>query len=104
MDALSALSMPNPATLGSIASGGSKTPKGLAEEFEAVFLNTLFQSMEPEEDKDSPFSGGAGERVWRGMFNDAVAQQVAQRGGIGIASSVYQQILKLQEQAPHEPR
>jgi peptidoglycan hydrolase FlgJ len=57
--------------------------KAAAQQFEAMFLNTMFQQM---------FAGVNGE----GPFGGSGALNFAQNGGIGIASHVYDALLKQQ--------
>jgi flagellar protein FlgJ len=68
-----------------------------ARDFEGIFLNSMFQSMETGIDGDGPFGGKGGGGVWRSMLTDQYARQIAKSGGIGIASHVYQSLLAHQE-------
>jgi len=68
-----------------------------ARDFEGIFLNSMFQSMETGIDGDGPFGGKGGGGVWRSMLTDQYARQIAKSGGIGIASHVYQSLLSHQE-------
>lgn len=70
----------------------------VAEDFEAVFLNTMVESMFASVKMDGPFDGGYGGSVYRSMLNEQYAKAIAKSGGIGIADKIYQQILQLQEQ------
>lgn len=90
-----------PALSAAVASGSPVEARKVAQDFEAVFLNELLESMFAGEPTDGPFSGGPSEGVYRSMMNDSIAKAIAKRGGIGIADSVYREILKLQEEAGH---
>ncbi|MDP1627102.1 rod-binding protein [Parvibaculum sp.] len=68
-----------------------------AQDFEAQFVSTLFQSMYQGVGEDDPFSGGPGETMFRSMLVDQYGKQMAQSGGIGIADAVYREMLKMQE-------
>lgn len=69
-----------------------------AKEFEAQFVSTLFQSMfKGLEDPENPFSGGPGETMFSSLLVDQYGQQMAKSGGIGLADSVYREMLKMQE-------
>ncbi|MEI9902835.1 MAG: rod-binding protein [Asticcacaulis sp.] len=46
---------------------------------------------------DGPFGGGEGEAAVRSFYIDAMAKQMAQRGGLGISEMMQKQLLKLQE-------
>lgn len=68
-----------------------------AEDLEAVFLTTLLESMFAGVATDGPFGGGHGESVYRSMMNEQYAKAITQNGGIGIADSMYREIINLQE-------
>jgi flagellar protein FlgJ len=70
--------------------------KKTAQNFEASFLNIMMQSMFKDVKVGEPFGGGEGEDVWKSFMTDAVAKQMAKAGGIGLASSVTKEMLKLQ--------
>lgn len=70
--------------------------KAAAEDFEAMFLNTMFQQMFTGIDGDGPFGGSGALKVWRSFLTDQYAKTFAKSGGIGIASDVYSELLRLQ--------
>ena len=67
-----------------------------AQNFEASFLTTMFETMFSAVPTDSAFGGGPGEDMWKGFLAEAMAKQTAQHGGIGVARSVEKEMLKLQ--------
>ena len=69
----------------------------VAQDFEAVFLSVMVDFMWGEQDLDAPFGGGKGEEMFRSMLNQEYSKAMSQAGGIGIADSVYNEIIKLQE-------
>ncbi|MGD9920608.1 MAG: flagellar assembly peptidoglycan hydrolase FlgJ [Pseudorhodoplanes sp.] len=68
-----------------------------SEDFEAVYLNTMFSQMFTAIDGDGPFGGGKALGVWRSFLTDAYAKSFAKSGGIGIASDVYRTLMAQQE-------
>jgi peptidoglycan hydrolase FlgJ len=70
-----------------------------AEDFEAVFLNTVFQSMFSGLDGEGPFGGSGTTGVWRSFLVDEYAKSFAKAGGIGIADHVYRELIARQAQA-----
>ena len=70
--------------------------KTAAENFETMFLQTVFQHMFEGIDGEGPFGGSGALKVWRSMLTDQYAKTFAQTGGLGIASHVYDQLLKQQ--------
>jgi Rod binding domain-containing protein len=71
--------------------------KAAARDFEAVFLNSMFQEMYTDIGGDGPFGGSGATGVWRSMLTDQYARSFAKAGGIGIAGEVYQSLLAHQE-------
>ena len=71
--------------------------KDAALNFEAVFLNTMFNSMFTGVDGEGPFGGSGATGVWRAMLTDQYARSFAKAGGVGIADHVYKGLLAQQE-------
>ena len=69
-----------------------------AQDFESQFLSSMFQSMFKGLKTDGPFGGGQGEEMFRSLLVDQYSQQMTKSGGVGLADTVYSEILKLQEQ------
>ena len=65
-------------------------------QFEAMFLNTMFQQMFTGIDGDGPFGGSGSLKIWRSFMTDQYAKSFAKAGGIGIASHIYDELLKHQ--------
>jgi Rod binding domain-containing protein len=70
--------------------------RAAAEDFEAVFLNSMFQQMFTEVGKGS-FSGGPAAGVWRSFLTDEYSKMFAKSGGIGLADHVQRALLAQQE-------
>ena len=77
----------------------TKQPKAraAAQDFEAVFLNSMFQHMFTGISGDGPFGGSGAVGVWRSMLTDEYAKSFAKSGGIGIADQVYRTLIARQE-------
>jgi Rod binding domain-containing protein len=71
--------------------------KGAAQDFEAVFLNSMFQQMFTGIQGDGPFGGNGATGVWRSFLTDEYAKSFAKSGGIGIADQVYKSLIQQQE-------
>lgn len=72
--------------------------KATAKNFEAVFLGQMTQLMlESAQQGDGEFSGGHGEDMFRGILAEKLGNSIAERGGIGLAPVVLDQIIKLQQ-------
>jgi peptidoglycan hydrolase FlgJ len=68
-----------------------------AQEFEAVFLTQILETMYAGVEPDPTFGGGNAEKLFRSMINEKTAQSMAKNGGIGLADAVYAEIIRLQE-------
>ena len=68
-----------------------------AEDFEAFFLSSMFQTMFEGVKTNGPFGGGHGEDMFRSMLTQEYGKSVAKAGGIGLSDAVYKQILLMQE-------
>jgi Rod binding domain-containing protein len=70
--------------------------KGTAQDFEAMFLNSMFQQMFTGIDGEGPFGGSGALGIWRSFLTDEYAKSFAKAGGIGIADHVYSSLLAQQ--------
>jgi peptidoglycan hydrolase FlgJ len=70
--------------------------KAAAQDFEAMFLNNMFQQMFTGIDGDGPFGGSGSLKVWRSFLTDQYAKSFAKAGGIGLAADVYHELLRQQ--------
>jgi Rod binding domain-containing protein len=70
--------------------------RGAAQDFEAVFLNQMFQHMFTGIEGEGPFGGGGAGGVWRSFLSDEYAKSFAKAGGIGLSDDVYRTLLARQ--------
>ncbi len=68
-----------------------------AQDFEAVFLNSMFQQMFTGIDGEGPFGGGGAAGVWRSFLTNEYSKTFAKAGGVGIADEVYRSLIAHQE-------
>ena len=80
----------------SAASGRVAKAKAAGEDFEAVFLNSMFQQMFSGVGQ-GPFSGGNGASMWRSFLTDEYSKSFVKAGGVGIAPQVTRELLAQQE-------
>lgn len=62
-----------------------------AQELEASFLAEMLKSAGFGEARDA-FGGGAGEQHFASFMVDAHARNMAEKGGIGLAQSIYESL------------
>lgn len=78
------------------AGGKAAKAKASGEDFEAMFLNSMFQQMFAGVGK-GPFSGGHGANIWRSFLTDEYSKSFVKAGGVGIAPQVTRELLAQQE-------
>jgi len=71
--------------------------RAAAQDFESVFINSMFEQMAAGLDGDGPFGGSGATGVWRSLLTQEYAKSFAKAGGIGIADHVYRSLLAQQE-------
>jgi peptidoglycan hydrolase FlgJ len=84
------------ASRGKVAPSAQAKARQTAEDFEAVFINTMFQSMFAGVGGEGPFGGNGATGVWRSFLTDEYAKSFAKKGGIGIADQVYRSLIERQ--------
>jgi Rod binding domain-containing protein len=94
--ALDLINLNQPATAKPVLTGKAKA-HAAAQDFEAVFLNSMFQHMFTGIDGEGPFGGQGATGVWRSVLTDQYAKSIAKAGGIGIADHVYKSLIAHQE-------
>ena len=68
----------------------------LGQKFESMALSQLLSPMWEGLQTDGPFGGGQGEETMRSFYIDAIAKEMAKKGGIGISTMMQKELLKLQ--------
>jgi flagellar protein FlgJ len=76
-----------------VSPAGQAKAKTQAQDFEAVFLNSMFSQMTSGLKGDGPFGDTVGTGVWRSMLTDQYARSFAKAGGIGISNDVYRTLI-----------
>ena len=69
-----------------------------AEEFEAMFLNSMFSQMTSGIKGEGPFGDTPGTGVWRSMLTDEYSKSFAKAGGVGISNEVFRTLILQQAQ------
>lgn len=76
-----------------------KNPKAwaAAQDFESVFISNMVSQMFSGLGNEGPMGGGTGTATWRGMLTEEWSKSIASNGGVGLADSVYREIIAMQE-------
>jgi peptidoglycan hydrolase FlgJ len=64
-----------------------------AQDFEAMFLNSMFSQMTSGLKGEGPFGDTPGTGVWRSMLMDEYAKTCAKSGGVGISNEVFRTLI-----------
>ena len=70
--------------------------RATAEEFEGTFISALVDTMFSGLETDGPFGGGQSESMFRSMLNEEYSKVMSANGGLGLADSVLDSIVRLQ--------
>ena len=68
-----------------------------ADDFENTFVSQMVGMMFEGVQTDDTFGGGHGEDMFRSMLTNEYGKQITNRGGFGLADSVYKELLRAQE-------
>ncbi|WP_375462894.1 rod-binding protein [uncultured Methylobacterium sp.] len=75
----------------------AKKARKTATDFEAMFLESSLDRMTQSEGTDGPLGeNGTGGGVYRSMLTKEYADQIVKSGGVGIASQVFSEMMKMQ--------
>jgi flagellar protein FlgJ len=67
--------------------------KTSSQDFEAMFLNSMFSQMTSGIKGDGPFGDTQSTGVWRSMLTDQYSKNFAKAGGVGISNDVYRTLI-----------
>ncbi|MBR1219749.1 flagellar assembly peptidoglycan hydrolase FlgJ [Bradyrhizobium sp. U87765 SZCCT0131] len=67
--------------------------KKTSQDFESVFLNTMFSQMTSSVKGEGPFGDTVGTGAWRSMLTDQYARSFVKAGGIGLSNDVYRSLI-----------
>ena len=70
--------------------------KSTAQDFEAMFLNSMFTQMTSGLQGEGPFGSTTGTGVWRSMLTEQYSKSFAKAGGVGISNDVYRTLIMQQ--------
>ena len=70
-----------------------KKTRAKAQDFEAMFLNSMFSQMTSSIKGDGPFGDTPGTGVWRSMLTDEYSKSFAKAGGVGISNDVFRTLI-----------
>ena len=72
-------------------------PKGLkqlCQDFESIFINSLFQEMRKSIPDDGYLEQDMGMDIFQEMMDVEVAKEMSKKGGLGLSPLLYEQLQK----------
>ena len=82
---------------GILKTGSTAKAHKTATEFESMFLESSLDRLTQSEGTDGPLGeNGTGGGIYRSMLTKEYAGQIVKSGGVGIAASIFREIMKLQ--------
>jgi Rod binding domain-containing protein len=88
--------MADPVSMPSALPRPANDPAHVARQFEGVFAGQVAKIMMESAEMDGDFTGGSGESMFRGIMAEQIGNQIAQGRGLGLASTVEAQIIRMQ--------
>jgi len=67
-------------------------PREVALKFEALLVTQMFNAMQNTVEKSGLLDGGSAEDTYREMLNQALSDELARRGGLGLAEHIQREI------------
>lgn len=81
-----------------IVPGGKKVDeaklKKASEDFEALFINQLLQSMRRTVLKSKFLEDAPGKEVYQSLFDREISKKMAQKGALGVGKIIYRKVLE----------
>ncbi|WP_213974683.1 rod-binding protein [Tepidanaerobacter acetatoxydans] len=68
--------------------------KEVCQQFESIFLNYMLKSMRDTIPDGGMFEKGVTFDIIQSMHDEALAEEISQNGGIGLAQQLYEQLSK----------
>ena len=70
--------------------------KTTSQDFEAMFLNSMFSQMTTGLKGEGPFGDTPGTGVWRSMLTEQYSKSFAKAGGVGVSDAVFRTLIMQQ--------
>ena len=79
-----------------ISPEAQKKTRAKAQDFEAMFLNSMFSQMTTGLKGEGPFGDTPGTGVWRSMLTEQYSRSFAKAGGVGVSDAVFRALIMQQ--------
>ena len=95
---INTLAASEPPLLPPMVPGGKKIDetklKKACEDFEALFINQLMQSMRRTVLKSKFLEDAPGKEVYQSLFDREISKKMAQKGALGVGKIIYRKVLE----------
>ncbi len=68
--------------------------KRACEDFEALFINQLMQSMRRTVLKSKILEDAPGKEVYQSLFDREISKKMAQKGALGVGKGIYRKVME----------
>ena len=79
--------------LSKVSPAAQKKARAQSQDFEAMFLNSMFSQMTTGLKGDGPFGDTTGTGVWRSQLTEEYTKSFAKSGGVGISNDVFRSLI-----------
>ena len=79
-----------------VSPGAIAKAKTTSQDFEAMFLNSMFSQMTTGLKGEGPFGDTPGTGVWRSMLTEQYSKSFAKAGGVGVSDAVFRTLIMQQ--------
>jgi flagellar protein FlgJ len=77
--------------------------KKASEDFEALFINQLMQSMRRTVLKSKFLADAPGKEVYQSLFDREISKKMAQKGALGVGKIIYRNVLEHEKARRQRP-
>lgn len=74
----------------------------VTREFESIFLSYMMKQMRKTIPEDALFGNSIAKDIFYDMYNDVISRELSKAGGIGLATILYNQLVKIEEAKNNE--
>ena len=74
--------------------------KKVCADFEALFLARMLKAMRQSGPQTEIFGNDPGREIYQSLMDQELSQKLSQRGGLGLGTMIYRQVLKREEKTP----
>lgn len=74
--------------------GGDARLKKACSDFESIFVYAMLKSMRRSLPENGLFDNSEGQKMYKAMADQAMAENIARQGGVGLGRLLYEQLVR----------